>query len=134
MCGSSVGTGGWASLTGADEGGLEVGGELVVSCGVAGGLAGEVAAVTGAVGLVWVAACDAWVVQALRQRPAPSTATATRRPVDFTGSVCRVVAICRSLPSQAHNFPDRFALLGYVSRAGLLGYVGRAKRAEKRTG
>ena len=92
MCGSSVGTGGWAWVAEADSGGLEEGDGLVVCDGVTDGV--DACAATD--GLVGAAACDVWVVHPLRQRPAPSAAAATRRPVDFTASVCRVVDRQRS--------------------------------------
>jgi hypothetical protein len=104
MCGSVVGTGGWAWVAGADESGLEMGGGLVDCSGLADGV-GACAEAVGLVGLVGAAACDVCVVHPPRQRPAASAVAATRRPVDFTASVCRVEAIWPPLPLLPVTFP-----------------------------
>jgi hypothetical protein len=100
MCGRSVGTGGPAGslLERAGVGWMEL-----VGCGLtaAGGDADGVLAVLAV--LVGFAAWDDFAVQPPSKTPTLIAAAATRRPVDFTASVCRVVAICRA-PAQESGF------------------------------
>lgn len=86
MCGRSAGTGGpagWLLSRVAGAGCFELVGWLTAVGGDADCVLGE---------LVGFAACDDFAVQPPSKTPTLTAAAATRRPVDFTASVCRVLA------------------------------------------